>query len=133
MLRSILLASLLTAIAVSLSADEAPLLSPRLQRLRSEAASNAGAVADFWNERRVSQLKADPLNPTHYASRSGDSSVAQLPCAMPQPDVQQHDGVPHGKVNEETYAGPSGESHALQIYAPPQTARGAGWLPLVLT
>jgi enterochelin esterase family protein len=83
--------------------------------------------------RRNSRLQADPLNPTHYAARSGDSSVAQLPCAVPQPDLERHEDVAHGEVREETYTGPSGESHALQIYIPPQAPPGVHPVPLVIT
>ncbi|HWW61111.1 MAG TPA: alpha/beta hydrolase-fold protein, partial [Thermoanaerobaculia bacterium] len=90
------------------------------------------AAADV--SRRNSRLRADPLNSMHYAARSGDSSVAQLPCAMPQPDMERHDDVAHGEVKEATFAGASGESHALQIYLPPpQTSRGVRPVPLVIT
>jgi enterochelin esterase family protein len=82
--------------------------------------------------RRNAGLRADPLNPQHYGSRSGDSSVAELPCAAPQPDMQRHEGVPRGEVRTETFAGPSGESHALQIYVPPP-ARAEERMALVIS
>jgi enterochelin esterase family protein len=81
--------------------------------------------------RRRSRLRADPLNPSHYESRSGDSSVAQLPCAAPQPDMRPRTGIPHGEVKSETVTGASGESHQVQIYIPP--ARREERLPLVIS
>lgn len=82
----------------------------------------AVATSSEATARRMAQLRPDPLNPIHYASRSGDSSVAELPCAAPQPESKERDGIAHGEVRSEVFAGKSGERHALQIYVPP----GAG-------
>src|SRR5688572_5294821 len=50
MLRSVILACLLVAIG-SHAGEDIALASPRLQRLRNDAAARPGAVADFWTER----------------------------------------------------------------------------------
>ena len=88
---------------------------------------------DAERTRRNAALRPDPLNPKGYASRSGPASVALLPCAMPEPDMERHEGVPRGTVTEETFKGASGESHALQIYVPPMPDSRRGALPLVVT
>ncbi|MEO8033545.1 MAG: alpha/beta hydrolase-fold protein [Acidobacteriota bacterium] len=79
------------------------------------------AMSSDETARRTAQLRPDPQNRRHYASRSGDSSVAELPCATPQPDAITQEGIPHGEVTKEIFAGGSGESHALQIYTPPHS------------
>jgi len=78
------------------------------------------------------ELHPDTLNPRHYASRSGDSSVAELPCAEPQPEVIERPGIPRGDVTSETFSGPSGERHALQIYMPPRTTDAGKPLALLV-
>lgn len=80
------------------------------------------AMSSEETARRTAQFHADPWNRKHYASRSGDASVAELPCADPQPDVVAREGIPHGVVTKEVFAGAaSGESHPLQIYTPPHS------------
>jgi enterochelin esterase family protein len=61
----------------------------------------------------------DPLNPRHYASRNGDSSVVELPCAPAQPALLRRESTPRGALVDESFRSASGEAHSLQIYLPP--------------
>jgi enterochelin esterase family protein len=70
--------------------------------------------------KRLATLQADPLNPRHYQSRNGDTSVVELPKAPPQPWIKRLPGVPTGQVEETTFKSAIlNNERQVWVYTPP--------------
>ena len=72
-----------------------------------------------WAKRQAT-YQADPLNPVHYTSINGDSSVVELPAAPPQPWIKRLPGVPEGKVEEHQFKSSIlNNDRQVFVYTPP--------------
>ena len=70
--------------------------------------------------KRLATLQADPLNPRHYESRNGDTSIVELPNAPPQPWIKPLPGVPAGKIEERTFKSTIlNNERQVWVYTPP--------------
>ncbi|HEY0322166.1 MAG TPA: alpha/beta hydrolase-fold protein [Pyrinomonadaceae bacterium] len=70
--------------------------------------------------RRIAAFKADPLNPKHYASRNGDSSVVELRAAPPQAFIERRAGIPEEKVEKLTFKSRTLKNEReIWVYTPP--------------
>lgn len=84
--------------------------------------------------KRLATLQPDPLNPRHYLSRNGDSSVVELPKAPPQPWIQPLPGVPAGRVEKTNFKSAIlNNERQVWVYTPPGFKRNGQPYPLVVT
>jgi enterochelin esterase family protein len=74
---------------------------------------------DEWGKRRAS-FQSDPLNPTRFTSRNGESSVVELPNAPPQPWIKPLSGAPTGKLDEQKITSNIlNNERKIWVYIPP--------------
>ena len=84
--------------------------------------------------RRIAAFKADPLNPRHYASRNGDTSVVELSAAPPQTLTERRAGAAAGKVEKLTFKSRTlNNERDVWVYTPPGYERANATCNLLVT